>query len=457
MKIKLIAYTKPVLSKGINSLNGLVSFSALTCYSSKEPKLDLIDIKKKLFQTGHHTTFEHIYFTFFIEDISVGDVTFGLHLVSPFYNSSQRSGRYASKMFKEKDIISKKIVPYIGKFWPEIDIKIKEKITDYIQEQINLFNSYLPKIIEIAYKDIGTERPYISLYDLKKNAPKIAQEQLRMFLPVIFPTGLVISLDLISLLSLKRAAWTKPLKFFTSMMAKIVSEKFPELNSILKLKTTGKIWAPDLDQERPSLVIKKPHIKLLGTNKYASFTSPSQEMISPLDLLPFSPKTMNLNLSSITMEVEVSLATFGQDQRHRTILRGKPRFTGSFYLPPLLKEAGLKKQGLKTIESWLSFKNIVPPDLWTILAPYGAMVRYKKTASSNAIIHEQSKRLCWLAQEEIYHLSCLLRREVKKDRRLKALLPFFEPPCYKGDCPEGTRYCGRNILDKETYFQTRTV
>ncbi len=458
MKVKLVSYTKPEIN-GNQKLNllDLVSFSASVCYSSREPELHLIDVKKKLFQTGHHTTFEHIYFTFFIEDIAVGDVTFGLHLTNPFYNSSQRSGRYAAKMFKKENIVSDKILPYIEKFWPETPEKTKQEIARYIQNQLNSFNKYLPKITIFAERALSLERPYISLTNFKKSAPKIAQEQLRMFLPVIFPTGLVITLDLIALLSLKRAAWTKPLKFFVSEMARVVSEKFPELKDFLKLKSVGKIWAPDLDKEATFSALKKPRLRLLGASKYASFTSPSQEMISPLDLLFFSPKTMNLNLSNVAMEVEVSLATFGQDQRHRTILRGKPRFTGNFYLPPLLKGAGLKEQGLETLKAWLSFKDKVAPDLWAVLAPYGAMVKYKKITPSNAMIHEQAKRLCWLAQEEIYHLSCRLRSEIKKDRWLKALLPFLEPPCYRGECPEGARYCGRDIIDKEKYFQTRTV
>ena len=81
----------------------LASHAARVCYSINPDTLNQpIDVKARLFDPGHHTTLQHNTFTFFIEDIPVSAVAFGLHLASPYYNSDQRSGRY-SKMYNAPD------------------------------------------------------------------------------------------------------------------------------------------------------------------------------------------------------------------------------------------------------------------------------------------------------------------------------------------------------------------
>ena len=168
----------------------------------------------------------------------------------------------------------------------------------------------------------------------------------------------------------------------------------------------------------------------------------------PVDQLHFRPEMMDNSIGSIKTEVDLSLATMGQDQRHRTLRRGKPRFTGDFYLPPLLKELKLENKASEMMKKWIEFHDILPSSLWTVLAPYGAIVKYTKQGSFNALAHEQAKRLCWCAQEEIYHLSRTFRLQIIDrfgiDHKLISL--FEEPACYNtGICVEGGRFCGRDI------------
>ena len=100
------------------SLLDLSSYSALTCYNPDLPEVGkTIDVKKRLFETGHHTTLQHNYYTFAIDGLAVADVTFGLHLASPFYNSDQRSGRFCIDMFKNPDYDG--FSSYIKTFWPK--------------------------------------------------------------------------------------------------------------------------------------------------------------------------------------------------------------------------------------------------------------------------------------------------------------------------------------------------
>jgi len=170
---------------------------------------------------------------------------------------------------------------------------------------------------------------------------------------------------------------------------------------------------------------------------------------------------VNNNVGTIKTKITLSLATMGQEQRHRTLKRGMPVFTGDFYLPSIPEECGLKDEAEKTMKKWLELSKKIPKTLSTVLAPYGAMVEYTKEGSFNAIAHEQGKRLCFLAQEEIYNLGRLLREEIEKEKgKENTLLNMFEPPCYRdGKCAEGNRYCGRDLKLRKTgdYFPARKV
>ena len=78
VKVKLIAVT------GVNPLE-LASHAALKCYQAEDPEWGkVIDVESRLFNVSHHTTLQHFFFTFSVEGISVGDITFGLHLTIRF-------------------------------------------------------------------------------------------------------------------------------------------------------------------------------------------------------------------------------------------------------------------------------------------------------------------------------------------------------------------------------------
>ncbi|KKS92071.1 MAG: hypothetical protein UV67_C0011G0027 [Parcubacteria group bacterium GW2011_GWC1_43_12] len=83
----------------------LAQHAAGTCYQAKMPEFGQgkQDVKGRLFEKGHHTPLEHWSATFAIEGIAVSDVTFGLHLAHPFYNTDQRSGRFCGEMFDDPD------------------------------------------------------------------------------------------------------------------------------------------------------------------------------------------------------------------------------------------------------------------------------------------------------------------------------------------------------------------
>lgn len=475
------------------------SFAALTCYMARFPIWGVvIDWFKKLFKTGHHTTFMHApsYFSFMIEGISVGDITFGLHLTSPFYNSSQRSGRYCSSMFvrfvkviqlalqkylakifpgyiskNEEQAVSEinpgqklaEIKAYIRRYWPEVSDDKLESIMSYVDYGIGIFQSNIEaatiKAAELAKK----ERPFASAKVIEGNAPRFAQEQLRNFIPVIVPTGMVYTINLISLVALYESVYTPVMRDVTEKMADEVLKKFPELSSMFNKDNRRKEdWGLSFENgacRRPSL--RAPKLSLLGIDGENDFILPSYSHRHPVDKLHYDPELMDNGVGGIETKVTLSVATMGQDQRHRTIGRGKPRFTGEFYLAPILDKLGLEMEAGQIISQWLIVSEDVPDSLRMVLAPYGAMVIYKKRGSFLAIDHEQGKRLCWCAQQEIYWLGVLLRRAIiSKFGMNSPLLRIFEPPCYRtGKCSEGDRCCGREMKKRENgdYFPFRKV
>jgi len=435
------------------------SHAALKCYQAESPRWGkIIDVEGRVFKTGHHTTLEHTSFTFDIEGIAVGDITFGMHLVNPFYNSDQRSGRFCAKMFLEPNF--EEIEKYVHSFWPEIGKNKLREILNYVKKGVGIYHQNIQKATERVGKFILSERPFAKEGYIRQNSPKIAQEQMRMFIPIIFPTGFDFTIDLITLVSMYQSAWSPSTKYVLRQMVERVLRKFPELGFMFDSNLESQ-WKNKIPSEDSVKIKYKPRLKILDIFGAEDFVLPISKIMHPVDLLHFLPEMMDNSTGGIRTEIEISTATMGQDQRHRTIGRSEPKFTGSFYLPPILKEMRLKKEALELMKNWIIISKGIPETLAMILAPYGAMVTYKKRGSFNAIAHEQGKRLCWCAQEEIYHLGRLFRLAIgAKGRKYKKLLQIFEPPCYKtGKCAEGGRYCGRDVKIRKggDYFPERRI
>lgn len=446
IEVKLIAETN--LSPEI-----LASHAAKICYEKEVPEVGkLIDIKSRLFTTGHHTTLQHNNFTFMIDGISVSSVYFGLHLTHPFYNSDQRSGRF-SKMYNSINLDD--IKNHLLNYFKETDVDIALSFINY---GLSIYKNNIKEITELAGKQIQTERPLANDKYIELNAIKIAQEQLRMFISMIMPTALDYTINLSSLFALYRTAWNPELRDIISKMVKEVIKKYPNLSYMFDEKQrSSKDWTPINNNSHTGIKFK-PSLDITNMYYDDSIFNVSSNKDS-VDVFYFSPENMNNSIQFIIQNIEVSCATFGQDQRHRTIKRGVPNFSGNFYIPPLLKEAGLEKEAVEYIKMFNELK--IPKTLLTMIAPYGIMVKYTKMSDINALLHEQAKRTCWCAQEEIYHLSTVLRKElINKIGKDAKLIKELSPACFKGGiCIEGVRFCGRNINERftDTYFKERTT
>ncbi|MEK9154775.1 MAG: FAD-dependent thymidylate synthase [Patescibacteria group bacterium] len=448
----------------------LISFSAKGCYQPEKPIMgETMDIVGKLFKTGHHTTFQHGYFTFWIEDIAISDVTFGLHLVNPFYNTSQRSGRFCGKMFQNPDY--EEISSYIKTYWPELDEEQLTLAIHFVRDGIVIYQKNLSKAVDFAKELIREERPFASEKYIDQNAPKFAQEQLRVFIPTIFPTALTYTANLSAIIAMHCSSWSPALIDISRKMMDAVISLYPEtleLKKILEIVNEVKHssknlkWLPAEDIFHLTSAIRYNPSAILSpkdkdySSKFRDAIIPPPEFMHPIDLLHFHPAFMENSVSRLESVVNISVATMGQDQRHRMISRGKPRFTGEFYLPPIPRMCGLTGEAIALITAWKCLFKQLPKSLALALVPYGAMVSYKKSGSLNAVAHELNKRLCWTAQEEIYHSALNLRKEIsEKCGADSPLLAIFPPSCVRtGKCGEGDRYCGRD-MKKDCFIERK--
>ncbi|MCV6599416.1 MAG: FAD-dependent thymidylate synthase [Alphaproteobacteria bacterium] len=446
INVELIAETN-------QEIEDLTSHAAKTCYTSKVPKMgQKIDVKNALFNTGHHTTLQHSYFTFSIEGISVSAATFGLHLASPFYNTDQRSGRY-SKMYSNPDL--EQIKAYINHFYPNLN-KL-DKVMDFIKLGTDIYSDNIDKLTPLVAEKLKKERPFSRDDAIERTAPKIAQEQLRNFISIIAPTALDFTVNISALTAYYRSAWTPELKEIFGKMKDAVIQKHPEVSYMFDENKNRDInWHPEFERNY-SKVKDLPELKLLEVNIDEKALDLEKYNKDSVDINYFTPEKMENNVQTIKTEVNFSVATMGQDQRHRTIKRTAPSFTGDFYLPKLTQEVPeLKEKAEKYMDLWLEISKSIPKTLATAIAPYGAMVRYKKLSDINALQHEQGKRTCFCAQEEIYWVS-VLTREALKEKGYKKVCEIFAPACYNDKCIEGKRYCGRDLKDIENFFPHRLV
>jgi hypothetical protein len=219
-------------------------------------------------------------------------------------------------------------------------------------------------------------------------------------------------------------------------------------------------WNPEFNFSSIELK-EKPELEILNVKFDEAKFNDVSFATDTVDVSQFSPLCMDNSQMFVNNRVKISCATMGQDQRHRTIKRSAPEITSNFYLPPLLKLAGLEKIALAYMQEYVEICSKVSPMMATAIAPYGVVVEYEKTADINALMHEQGKRTCWCAQEEIYHLGTELRKQLAhKLGKDSPLLSKLAPHCFaSGKCCEGVRYCGRDIKGTllENYFKDRQI
>ncbi|MEZ7821280.1 MAG: hypothetical protein QMB51_03155, partial [Patescibacteria group bacterium] len=234
---------------------------------------------------------------------------------------------------------------------------------------------------------------------------------------------------------------------------------YPELSYIFKeekriLPSSGLIKM--LNNNR---IIYSPDCKLIEVcGDLNNIVVPDVDDMIPIDKTAYMEKYQANNLIDVHTKVKTSLIVMGQDQRHRSIKRTIPVFTGEFYSPEVISRLNLENDINELMNKWKNLYGKIDENLFETLAPLGAVMEYEKKANINALAHEQLKRLCWCAQEEIYNFNRILREQII-DIGNKKLIDIFLPPCIKigGKCYEGARFCRRKDKNPENPCPIRKI
>ena len=296
---------------------------------------------------------------------------------------------------------------------------------------------------------------------IEANAKKMAQEQLRNVVSTIFLTGEKYSIDIPAMSAIYESPLNPGMKLLGDKIKQEMLNKWPQLSYVFRDDKRNLSYEPILLTKREGIVYSPEASFVDISENYMDMVIPDIEDMMPVDKILYIKKYQINNMIDLHSSIKISVATFGQDQRHRTIKRTVPVFTGEFYSPEVITRLHIENEINVLMGKWKELNGKIGI-LFEGIAPYGAVVHYEKKANINALAHEQQKRLCWCAQEEIYNVNRILRddlEDVFPNSNYSLLLDIFLPPCMKegGKCYEGGRFCRRAERDKTNPCPERKI
>jgi thymidylate synthase ThyX len=470
--------------------------AAKTCYSGKGFIFDDdIDFPKDeeliydLFSSGHHTTFEHAYFQFAINNVSRQTVWSLLHS-HPFYNSEQVSQRFTEVKGNTC------IIPDLKGEEKNIYAEIVDKQYGFYKE---LIDSLIP-IVESEYFRIFPSR-INSKQRYKNDINKRCREIARYILPIGSFTWLYHTISLITLIryfvKIHCANITEEEKYLVNSMVLEVKKCDPDLeklfdfiskkyahiqNEIAESHTFTKEKKQEFDKTLESsssrLMDYSPNgEKLLADSirmifNYSESDLDDDKAISivldaannkilsnPLVLTNYFSITRSLNHIKYTFKKKISHTADSQNQRHRTTITSRPDILyhdlsePDYIIPELIKiDTSILKRYTEMMNYiWsgieLLRKTGVNSEKYFYLLPNAYPVRLFETGSLLNYHHKYKLRLCFAAQEEIW------KNSIEEIKQIKKIHPnigkYLLPPCSIRKsagiipyCSEGKRYCG---------------
>jgi len=422
--------------------------SARTCYSVnlKTPG-DITDWEGKgkllldLFKSGHHTTLQHVNFTFLMEGISRLSIWRFFHS-HRFYNSDQVSQRYTEvKEGSFKKFDSERIESY------------HKSLMSKYQEITNI----LIPIYEASENKVE-----------RKLAKKKAMENARYILPQSVLANMYHTINLSTLL---RYVIGKPLvedcneevsEIVSEMVSEVVS-KYPDLKDIFNYVEEISLNADFSDSENilKDIELDSCVSKLIEST---SFNSIKNSFIGETSGVAALFNT-SLGLESFTFNLKLSLSADAQNQRHRTAYSIRPSLSKmiesnkhDYYIPEIFyqSEEALELYSEAIYESKAIVKEF--KDLSPYLLLNGFQIPIVEVNNALDFIHKSEKRLCLNSQEEITKMTWSMVLNLIENEKTKKYGLTLAPPCYHrfiSDktpiCPEGSRFCGIKEWKNEKY------
>ena len=494
--------------------------TARTCYSSRviydedvrkdEKALKLRDdIAQSTYQAGHHTTLQHAHFQFALENVS-RQVLWSFFHSHPFYNSEQVSQRYVEVK------PDRMLIPDLK------NPTLQDRYVSAVNRQMSVYKELLTLLhpaASDAYFSVYKARLKNKEDPRWTSAiKKRCQEVARYVLPVATHAHLYHTISGITLHRYHRLSQSDDCPFeqrliidaMVQEVSKIDPLFFRDIEPVMPrehiheerlLAAHGTRRDPagfiaDFDQELNGKCAKLVGFTTNATSILASSVRqvfalskealPDNEalcwLLDPsknnylgesLNLNTLGKATRALELVQFTFQKKISHTADSQAQRHRMIpatrptlhthvVRGQPD-----YITPQLFEHPLAERAKQIYDIEMSriFDDIdymidagASPESWQYLLPNSFPIRYTETGSLLDHHHKWTSRLCYNAQEEIWHAS--LEEVLQVEKQFPEIGRWLLPPCGQRAlsqntpvCPEGIRFCGVPVwrLQKSEY------
>ncbi len=478
--------------------------TARTCYSSKGIIEDA-DLKpggealaRDLYEAGHHTTFQHAYFQFALENVSRQFLWSFLH-AHPFYNSEQVSQRYVK-------------VRRSNCFVPPLHGEARAVYQEGLDEQLAFYREMIERLTPSAQGAYDARFPARRGKREKygKEIEKKAQEIARYVLPVATCAYLYHTVSALTLLRYWRMCGQHDAPFeqrlVVGKMVEALVEIDPEYRRLLEdpipeqatpeaaffqarpdltTEAVRGAFVREFDASLDGYVSKLCDWKARGEEEIAravrevlglpsgslsddeaialAASASSNPMLGQaLNVSTMDKLTRAMHHGAYTFRKKMSHAADSQDQRHRMTPASRPilaaHATGEpdFVTPRLVRQdPAVERRYVEMMERiWERIGRLrrmgVSAEFANYLLPNAVAVRFTESTDFLNLRHKHVMRLCYLAQEEIWQASvdeALQVREVHP-RLGRHLLP----PCAvrkdagtKPFCPEGARFCGEPV------------
>ena len=490
--------------------------TARTCYSSKGLVEDA-DLRpggeglaRDLYEAGHHTTIQHAYFQFAMENVSRHFLWSFLH-AHPFYNSEQVSQRYVK-------------VKASSCFVPPLRGEAREIYLEGVGEQLGFYRELiasLTPLAEAAYDDrFPARRAKREAY--AKEIGKKAQEIARYVLPVAtcaylyhtvsaltvlrywrmclqydapYEQKLVVGKMVEALLAVDRdyarlleepipTEETPEARFFAgrpdlssrSVRAAFVHEFDDSLDGKVSKLVDWKARGEEETAQAVREVLGVPRSALSDDDAIRLACDPAKNAMlgQALNVSTFDKLTRAMHHGAYTFRKKLSHTADSQDQRHRMTPASRPilaaHATGEpdYVTPTLVRQGPAVERRYHAMmeriwERIARLKTLgVSDEFAHYLLPNGVAVRFTESTDFLNLRHKHVMRLCYLAQEEIWQAS------VDEAMQVKAVHPrlgeHLLPPCSvrknagtKPFCPEGARFCGEPVWNVALEDYSRVI
>jgi flavin-dependent thymidylate synthase len=496
--------------------------TARTCYSSKgiitedqaSARPERRDaLAKSIYAAGHHTTFQHAYFQFALENVSRQFLWTFLHS-HPFYNSEQVSQRYVEVKGGNY------AVPPMGP--AERDLFEAAAIAQ--QSAYQRLTELLTPLAGERYFEIfpgrtrgDGRRKYAG------SVQKRAQEIARYVLPVATFAYLYHTVSAITLFRYWRLcesfdAPTEQREVVGLMVEEVLRhdplygavlqdpmplEETPEYalfqarQAAAKPAAGGGEFRREFDRELSGRVSRlvdwKANNEEILASSVREILGLARAALSDDDAIrlaldpaknPLLGETLTLTTHgklaralfhpSYTFRKKLSHTADSQDQRHRMTPASRPALPAYLtdepdYIVPMLVADVPEAEDLyrRTMErTWETIGELrtrgVADEYAAYLLPNAVAIRFTESADLLNLHHKFAMRLCYNAQEEIWRASL---DEALQIREINPRIgPWLLPPCtlrhharVRPVCPEGDRFCGVIVWKQDAPQYARTL